>query len=675
MKRLMWAGLLLLCCSGQLWAVGQLDDVVVTASRVAEPVNEVALKTVIIDQEDIHLSAATTIDQLLMEQNIGHMHTYPGALSQVTIRGFRSNGESAGFSNSILFLIDGRRAGTSNLAKLPVDMVARIEVIKGASSAVYGAEAMGGVVNIITKQGKGDPSASLLVEGGSASRVHMAAEAQGEMGGLDLYALTGRKDQRADYEDGDGDTYENTQSRSRQNFVNLGYTVGQHRLGVTVLEVDNWHVGSPGIQAYPTLDDYSSKDLRSFDISYNGGYAAYGLDWLVRYYQVEDSDISSFPAMAYGYRDAVLDTDTRGAQLQLNWQTGISRLTMGLDWDEQEARNAQKPTGKPFSVNADYERRGVFIAEKLSFFSERLLLNLGLRYDSYKVETQDTQGYSTLTTKDEDVSEWCPRAGLVFIASENLRLKASVGRGVVLPTASELAGDFINSGWYQDMSGNWQSYNIHYLGNSDLEMEQSWTYEVGFDYTWQSWYVNGSLFYTDYEDKIEGYSYYDTVLDENVSSYKNLDGATVNGLELETGCDLASLINSPWSVEPFASVTYLFKFEDDATNDDLLYVSQTQARFGVKTTSTSGFMAQLLGIYHGRQDFQNWDVYPARVDEMGGFTLWTVMFSQNVVLPWREGLELTIGAGVENLFDKSYAYVNGYSMPGREYKLSMKLTF
>ncbi len=667
MRRLLWVGLLLLCCSSNVWAAEQLDDVVVTASRVTEPVNEVALKMVIIDQEDILLSTATTIDQLLMEQNIGHMQAYPGALTQVTMRGFRSSGESAGFSNSILFLMDGRRAGTSNLAKLPVDMVERVEVIKGASSAVYGAEAMGGVVNIITKRGKGGMSASVLVEGGSASRMRLAAEAQGELSGVDFYGVVGRKDQRADYEDGDGNVYKNTQSRARENFVNVGYTVGEHRLGATVLEVDNWNVGSPGSSSWSSLDNYSSKDLRSFDINYTGGYAAAGLEWLVRYYQVEDTDIAYFPGPTHSSDTAYsYDTDTRGAQLQLTWQSGISRLTMGVDWDEQESRNSQKPTGKPFSVNADYERRGVFVAEKFSLFNERLLLNLGLRYDQYKVETQDTQGYATLTTNDKEVSEWCPRAGLVVVASENLRIKASVGRGFVLPTANELVGDFINSGWFS---------NTHILGNSDLDMEQSWTYEVGFDYTRQNWYLNGSLFYTDYDDKIESYSYYDAVAGENVSSYKNLAGATINGMEWETGCDLAPLFNSPWSVEPFASVTYLFEFEDDATNEDLLYVSETQARFGVKTTSAGGFMAQLLGIYHGPQDFQNWDVYPTRIEEMGGFTLWNVMLSQKVLLPWREGMDMTICAGVANILDKSYAYVTGYLMPGREYKVSLKLTF
>lgn len=670
--------LLLLCCSVILWAAEseqKIGDVVVTAGRVAEPMNEVAQRIVIIDQEDIRLSTATSVDQLLAEQNVGHMHTYPGALTQVTMRGFRSDGASAGFSNPILFLMDGRRAGTANLAKIPVTLIERIEVIKGASSAVYGAEAMGGVVNIITKRGRGEQSASLFAEVGSASHFRLTAEVEGELRGLDYYAMFGRNDQRADYSDGDGDTYENTQSRGREKFVNLGYSVGQHRLGATVLEVDNWHVGNPGVMSHPDLDNYATKDLRSFDIRYDGANADLGLEWLVRYYQVDDRDITTFPAMSYGYRDANFYTDTQGAQVQLTWQTGISRLTMGLDWDEQEARNSQDPSGRPFGVNADYERRGLFIAEKLSLFSDRLLVDVGLRYDRYDVETHETQGYTTLKIDDEQMSEWCPRVGLVFKTTENLVFKASASRGVLLPTAGELAGDFINSGWYQDGNGVWQSYNVHYLGNGALDSEQSWTYEIGADYTAQNWYLNGSVFYADYEDKIETDNYFDVVLAESISSYKNIDGATVNGMELDFSCDLAPALNLGWSIEPFASLTYLFEFEDDKTGDDLLYVSDTQARFGVKTRSGSGFMAQLLGIYHGPQDVQNWNMYPATVEEMGGFTLWNLTLTRDIALPWRDGMELVLSAGIENILDKKYAYVKDYPMSGREYCFSAKLTF
>lgn len=667
--------LMVFFCS-ELWAQGQvIPEMVVTASRVEEPINDVAMKMVIIDQDDIRLSNATSVDQLLVEQNIGHMHVYPGSMTQVTIRGSRSSGQSAGFSSPVLILMDGRRAGTNNLAKIPISLVERIEVIKGASSAVYGAEAMGGVVNIVSKSGQGDPTASLLTEAGSASSMRLNADVQGSVAGFDFYALVGRKDRRADYRDGDGDVYPNTQSRGRESFVNLGYSFGEHRLGATVLEVDSWHIGSPGGQSDPDLDDYSSKDLRSFDIRYDGAFESAGLEWLVRYYQVDERDTAVDPSQEYGFRDANFFTDTEGAQLQVSWQAGVSRLTFGLDWDQQEARNSQEPTGKPYGVNADYQRRGFFVAEKLALLNERLLFNFGLRYDQYKVETKNTQGYTTLQTAEEDISEWCPRAGVVFVVTENLLLKGSVGRGILLPTAEELAGDFISSGWYQDGSGAWQSYNVHYLGNDDLDPEESWTYEIGADYRANSWYVNGSLFYTDYDSKIENDSYYDAVAGESVSSYKNIDGATINGVELETGADFGPLLNCPWTIEPFASLTYLFEMKDESRKDDLLYVSDTQARFGLRATSNSGFTSQVLGIYHGPQDIQNWNKLNGPIEEKGGFTVWNLKVAQRIPLKLREGMSVTVSAGVDNLLEKKYSYVNDYAMPGREYKASVTIVF
>lgn len=655
--------------------MSSLNDVVVTASRVNEQVNEVALKMVIIDQDDIRLSNATRVDQLLIEQNIGHMHAYPGALTQVSIRGSRSSSQSAGFSSPILLLMDGRRAGTSNLARIPVSLIERIEVVKGASSAVYGAEAMAGVVNIVTKRGRGDISATLLAEAGSASSMNLKAEVQGVAQGFDFYGLIGRDDQRADYRDGSGDVYENTQHRGRESFVNLGYSIGEHRLGASVLTLDSWHTGQPSGQAFPDLDDFANRDLRSFDIRYDGGLAASGLEWSLRYYQVDDRDTSVDPSEKYGYRDSNFYTDTEGAQAQLSWHAGVSRLTVGIDWDQQEARNSQDPAGKPYGVNADYQRRGFFIAEKLSLWSDRLLFNLGLRYDQHRVETKKTQGYTTLRTADGDISEWCPRAGVVFVATQNLRIKASVGRGILLPTAAELAGDFISSGWYQDNTGTWQSYSLHYLGNDDLDPEQSWTYELGADYSRDTWSVNGSVFHTDYDDKIETDSYYDSVLGESVSSYKNIDGASISGIELDLNADLGPLLHCSWSIEPFASLTYLFELEDETTNSDLLYVSDTQARFGFKTRSTNDFSAQIIGIYHGPQDIQNWNKLGGPLEEKGGFTVWNLKLAQSFPLKWREGMVLTISAGVENLFEKQYDYVNDYSMPGREYHGSIQFTF
>jgi|LGOV01.1.fsa_nt_gb vitamin B12 transporter len=665
----------------ELWAqeenVNVLPEMIITASRVEESVNDVAMKVIVIDQDDIDLSTATRVDQLLVEQNIGHLHVYPGSMTQVTMRGFQSSGESAGFSNPILFLIDGRRAGTGNLAQIPVTIVERIEVIKGASSAVYGAEAMGGVINIITKSGQGDPSVSLLAEGGSASRFRLSGAVQGFANGLDFYASTGRKDQRADYRTGDGDVYENTQSRSRDNFINLGYTFGEHHIGATVLEVDNWDVGVAAGKdtLYYDMEDKATKDLHSFDVKYDGSNEEFGLEWMTRYYQAEDHhtfcDYFRSVPTKYNYF-----TDTKGVQAQISWDKGVSRLIVGFDWDLQESRNTREPADKPYVVNADYERTGMFISEKISLFDEQLLINLGVRYDRYSIETKATQGYSTLNADDDTISEWSPRIGLVYNASNQLRFKASVARGMVLPTAAELVGDYVNSGSYV-YDGVQYSYSEHYLGNNGLDPEESWTYEIGTDYTAQNWYSNVNLFYTEYKDKVVSNNYYDFSLGGNVKSFKNIDGSTISGSEFEFGCDLAPFLNTTWSIEPFVSLTYLFEFENEDTHEDLLYVSATQARFGVKTKSSKGFTAQVLGIYHGPLDYSQYDMKTSMSvrEEMGGFTIWNMMVMQKISINWREGMSLIVNAGIENLFDKNYDYVVDYPMAGREYKASVTLTF
>ena len=140
-----------------------MEEVVVTASRVKEKKKEITTNVTIIDEEEIKDSSATDLGDLLAETGIGHIHKYPGASTSVGIRGFRTDCIGVDLAGHVLILIDGRRAGTGNAAKIMTKNIERIEVIRGPASVQYGSAAMGGVVNVITKQGKDKPTA--FVEG------------------------------------------------------------------------------------------------------------------------------------------------------------------------------------------------------------------------------------------------------------------------------------------------------------------------------------------------------------------------------------------------------------------------------------------------------------------------------------------------------------------------------
>lgn len=137
----------------------ELDEVVITASRSAQTTGVNTAYIDVISEEDIKASGAQTVLDALRRSAIIQVVDSSGSGSSPTIgmRGFGSNG-----SQNTLILIDGRRLnnetdiGTVNLRNLSINNVARIEIVNGSAGALYGAGAVGGIINIITKRANGN---------------------------------------------------------------------------------------------------------------------------------------------------------------------------------------------------------------------------------------------------------------------------------------------------------------------------------------------------------------------------------------------------------------------------------------------------------------------------------------------------------------------------------------
>jgi len=151
-------------------STGDVDKVIVTATRIETPVDEVGSDVTVIDKDKIKKSQKKTVAGLL--RDVGSLDVVrtggPGSMTSVFIRGAKSE--------HTLVMIDGIEmndpisAGRSfNFADLTVDNIERIEIIKGPQSTLYGSDAMGGVINIITKKGSGKPHVFLNGEAGSFS--------------------------------------------------------------------------------------------------------------------------------------------------------------------------------------------------------------------------------------------------------------------------------------------------------------------------------------------------------------------------------------------------------------------------------------------------------------------------------------------------------------------------
>ncbi len=139
-----------------------MDEVVVTAGRVVEKVQDQTVSVTIINAEEIAASPARDLGDLLAEKGIGYIQKNPGALTTVAIRGFRTNAQTSDLLGYSLVLLNGRRAGTGNMAMILTRDVERIEIVRGPGAVQYGSAAMGGVINIITRQGAGPLSAKVF---------------------------------------------------------------------------------------------------------------------------------------------------------------------------------------------------------------------------------------------------------------------------------------------------------------------------------------------------------------------------------------------------------------------------------------------------------------------------------------------------------------------------------
>jgi outer membrane receptor protein involved in Fe transport len=218
-RQSLWLLVLASAAQADSLPVFQGDEVVVTATRQAQSVVKTLSDVSVITREDIDQSAATNLPQLLARVpgievvNSGNV----GSQTSLYLRG--SN------ANQTIVLLDGMRivsatSGTTALENIPLDSIERIEVVRGSSSSLYGADAIGGVVQIFTRQGSGAPRFNAALGFGDHGLVKSSA---GVSGKVDNTAFNVQINQ----EQTDGFSATNPQSSSynadRDPYRNLSY--------------------------------------------------------------------------------------------------------------------------------------------------------------------------------------------------------------------------------------------------------------------------------------------------------------------------------------------------------------------------------------------------------------------------------------------------------------------
>nr|MDP2191358.1 TonB-dependent receptor [Rhodoferax sp.] len=306
----------------------QLKNVVVTATRVAQPITDVVADVTILDRAAIERSGATGLADVLarvpgiaMARNGG-----PGTSTSVYVRGAESR-FTAVFIDGVR--VDSQSTGGATWNAIPLSRIDRIEVVRGPATAIYGSDAIAGVIQIFTRKGEAGFSPSIEVGVGTHGTKKLDLALSGAQGAVD-YALgltretsTGFNAQPTANPDNDG--YRSTSVSAR-----LGWQINPaHRLEASLLtnDLNAQYDGFTSGQ-----DDRGQHDVQTF-----------GLNWSARWTDAYTTRISvSQGDDRYETSPSVYLTDTSVTSYlwQNEYRAGPHLLTAALERREDQLNNA-----------------------------------------------------------------------------------------------------------------------------------------------------------------------------------------------------------------------------------------------------------------------------------------------------------------------------------------------
>ena len=163
----------------------QQEPVVVTATRLPTPESQIASSITVVTADDIAARQLKTLPDLLQQvPGLNVVQTGgPGGQTSVFMRGTNSNHTKV-FVDGIDVSDPSNAGGTVDLGNFLAGDVARVEILRGPQSGLYGSDAIGGVINIITQRGEGAPQGHVALEGGSFDTFNQAASVRGSTDGF-----------------------------------------------------------------------------------------------------------------------------------------------------------------------------------------------------------------------------------------------------------------------------------------------------------------------------------------------------------------------------------------------------------------------------------------------------------------------------------------------------------
>lgn len=647
-----------------------LANFVVTATRSAVLIADVPSRVEVITASDLAAQPGPYVTDTLKKNSSVDVIEYPGGISGIGIRGFRP--EFSGTNQRTLVLVDGRPAGVSHLGNIPSAALERIEVLKGSASSLYGASAMGGVVNFITRRSTGPIHGSITAGLGSFETLHADASLGGSIGRFDFDLAAQTRTQFDDFRMGDGRDRANTSFASHSGFARLGFALSpQWRIEARahlLLGIDS---ESPGAYTDGTTAQGSRENtLRSADIRIEGNIDHHQIRATLHgtgeYDKARDETAGRNP-----FRSGIRTTTFRGVQLQDSWRVlDPLTLTFGTDYDYVKTiYQTYLITGartRPTTPDNARETFGYFADASAKLFGGALVLNAGARYDSIDTIVRATPFNSTIFPGTSRLTTSNPRAGFVWTPLPAWRFHSTAGRAFVSPTANQSAG-------YEEFAG---TRRLVGRPNPALSAESAWSYDAGLGWEGRWLSADATLFQTDVKDKIESILLTNTPLLRE-TTFVNASTAKSTGLELTLASDLGRLWSAPagrWRLTSGYTRLYTRVQNLPAGSSILRNVAKEKLNAAVIFTAPA-LSARLSARYvRGMWDQDNSKFF-SFTNGRGGLFEYPAVVLWDAHVAWRVAKNQDVIVQADNLFDRYYYEKGDWPLQGRAVSLRYRYRF
>lgn len=683
----------LLLLSGPAAALVEFDDLVVTATRSEAAGFDLPTSVEAVDKERLQRLSPPTAGQPLAElPGVSLARDGFWELSPV-IRGLGGN--------RVLVLVDGDRESNLWAGRAPLTPfldafdVSRIEVVKGPASVLYGTDALGGVVNIITARPDYAEADQWTLGGRLGGRYSSVDD--GFSGGVTLsggghgfdFGLTVSARDADNFEDGSGDEVANSQYEGASlNFKGRYFLADNQDLSLAVRSnrIDDMGVPQKALAQY---SHFTRFDTDSFKLVWHAQQMGWLDDIELRSFYVDqvrefEGNIHSAEKPMYNLKENSIDSSALGASLQMKSALGSrNQLVAGCelvheDCDGDESQVIKKDnsnvtakvlTFKPVP-EADRDHFGVYLQDEL-LLSPKFSLLCGLRYDYFSADADDssftTDAYNangsaikkttSQTSHFKSVSDDAVtfNLGLLYAVNDQVHLTANLASGFRAPDIFER---------YSTRGG---SYII--IGDPELDPEYSWNAEVGCKLNYKGFRFTAATFYSRVTDYIDLVNQGNLFAGLETREYVNVDDAELYGADGSLEIDLTEKLclfgNLAW-------VVGRDRDSHDRLNDIPPLNGIAGLRWQDRLAGKYGYWFEFSGNFFDRQD----DPAPGEL-ETPGYAFFNLR--SGVKFDYAALKDIALTLNIENLFDKEYRnHLNAadfYDDPGLNVIAGLEFSF